>query len=292
MAIISIGEIKLKLPQQLFNDLNIFIDDMLNSECDIVIVLDGKEGTGKSRNARIIGKYISYITKRPFNENNIHFDTISYIKTSEKSQKYTVNILDESRQALNNMRKMSGSNVFFTNWLSENRDKQQVHIIVLPAIHDLDTYISLWRMSLLIRSLKGHRKSKKSNSGWKLVRGYGYVYENNKDLQKVLFNRKKHGYYSYPRPKYIFNMPDQEPFTNDELERYKNKKAEKRAEKYSDPDNPRSSKVELAFKTSTLDVISKNLYTQREWAKINNVSDATISNIMKEMKIKNEKNKK
>lgn len=282
MALIEIKDIGIRLPKQLFDDLNIFIDDMINSECDIVIVLDGKEGTGKSRNGRIIGKYISYVANIEFNSNNIHFDTKSYIKRSESSKKFTVNILDESRQALNNMRKMSSSNVFFTNWLSENRDKQQAHIIILPAIHDLDTYISLWRMSLLIRSLKYHRKDSKSHSGYKLVRGYCKVYENNKELQKVLFNRKKYGYYSYPQPKYMFKMPDQEPLTDIELQAYKDKKAKQRAEKYSDPDNHKETKQTLGFKTATYEVISKGLYTQKDWAKINNMDSSNISRIMTE----------
>jgi len=234
-------------------DLDILIDDMMYSEMDVVIVLDGKEGTGKSRNARLIAKYISHVTGVEFNHNNIHFSTFEYIKYSESKPKYNINVLDESREALNKKRGMSKSNVFFTNWLSENRDKQQVHIIVLPAIHDLDNYISVWRMSLLINCLKKHIISETSKSKYVLDRGYFKVFENGKDLQIVLQNKQRYGYYSYPRNcKYFGRFKDVEPFDENELRNYKDKKAKQRKEKYADENKLSKEKQVLLELTKNL----------------------------------------
>ena len=230
---IKIVEIKAYLPDKLKNDIDILLYDVIDSDMDLVIIIDGKEGSGKSYDARLIGKYVSTVTKTPFTPKNIHFTTDDYIKFSENAPELAINVLDESREALNKKRGMSKSNVKFTNWLSENRDKRQIHILVLPAIHDLDNYVAVWRMKLLIHKLVGHIPNAKSRSKYSLMRGYFKVYENNKDLQRVIFNKAKYGYYAYPKEfKYRRKIHYNEVFNKQELTDYKTKKATKRKAKY------------------------------------------------------------
>jgi len=241
------NNIKVAIPLQLKADLDIRIDDMIHSEMDIVIVIDGHEGVGKSRTLRVLGSYISDYTGVDFGPDNIHFNVKDYINSAEdkKSGKYHINCLDESREALNRRRGMAKGNVKFLNWLSENRDKQQVHIIVLPAIHDLESYVTNWRMGLFIHHLKTHGFQKGTLSGYKLVRGYFKVF-NKKALQKVIMNSKKYGYYSYPRNyRYRRKFLDTEPFTDKQLAAYKKKKAEKRAEKYVEKEKKIGPGIEL-----------------------------------------------
>lgn len=222
------------LPDKLKQDLDILIDDMMHSEMDVVIVLDGKEGTGKSFSSRIIARYCAYRTKTRFNADNIHLTTEDYINASEGSGRFHINILDESREAVGKRRSMAHSNVRYTNWLSENRDKQQIHIIILPAVHDLDSYISIWRMSLLIHHLKFHIPAK-SIGGYQLVRGYFRAYENSQDLQRVIHNKARFGNYAYPKSyKYQRKISTSEVFTESELKKYNDKKAAKRKEKYKE----------------------------------------------------------
>jgi hypothetical protein len=235
-----IPEIDGYLPNKYKHDLDILIDDVVNDSMDAVIVIDGKEGSGKSYDARLTGKYISSVVKVPFSVPNIHFSTQNYINFSEKRPKFTINVLDEGREALNRKRGMAKSNVMFTNWLSENRDKQQFHIILLPAIHDLENYVSIWRMKLLVHTLLGHKTSKTSRSGYEMVRGYFKIYENSQYLQQVLHNRQKFGYYAYPKNfKYSGKFRFKEVFTSEEMKMYLQKKAKERAAKYSHTDlNP------------------------------------------------------
>ena len=236
--------------------------------------------SGKSYDARLIAKYISTITKTPFGVDNIHFSTDKYISFSESKPKFTINVLDESREALNKKRGMSKSNIGFTNWLSENRDKQQIHIIVLPAIHDLDSYISIWRMKLLIHKLLGHVRSGSSRSGYKLKRGFFRVYENTNNLQQVMFNKQRYGYYAYPQKyKYQRMIRFSEVFTKEELKTYKEKKARERKAKYDGSNNAKADK----YKNAIYNLNKKGNMSQEEIARIVGISSTLVGNICREI---------
>ena len=270
--------LKLYIPKELKDDLDIFIDDLMNSEMDIVLAIDGKEGTGKSRTARLIGAYIAHKTGVKFDNTNVHLTTKSYINSAENGKKGQVNILDESRNALNKKRTMSKSNVMFSDWLSENRDKHQIHILLLPAIHDLETYITMWRMSLLIHLIKFHAKNEKTDSGYELIRGYFKVYENNKDLQRVIHNKAKFGYYAYPTNyKYRGRFKDCEPFDDEQLKAYKDKKAKERAEKYTQGMN--KERVEYV---KAVRALSESLKSQKKAAKLLGFSVGKVNTIVNE----------
>jgi DNA modification methylase len=276
-----IPEINAHLPTKLKKDLDILIDDVMHESMDALIVIDGKEGSGKSYDARLIGKYISTITKTPFSVPNIHFNTQNYINFSEKKPKFTINVLDEGREALNRKRGMAKSNVMFTNWISENRDKQQFHIILLPAIHDLDSYISIWRMKILIHKLVGHQHSVKTRSGYKMVRGYFRVYENSRNLQQVLHNRQKFGYYAYPRePKYNAKIKYSEVFNKEEMDMYLKKKAKERAAKYSQTElNPDYKYNKLIYNLNKVSGM-----TQEQIAPLVGLKRTSVGNIIREFR--------
>jgi hypothetical protein len=265
------------LPDKLKHDLDVFYYDMVDSEMDVVIVIDGAEGTGKSYTSRLIGTYFSFLSGLTFDHKNLHFTAEDYITRSERSPKFTVNILDESRHVLFKRRAMSKSNVMFTSWLSENRDKQQVHIILLPAIHDLDTYITMWRMSILIHHLKLHVKDKTSKSGYRLVRGYFRLYENNKDLQRVIFNKSKFGYYSYPKEcLYTRKIKFVEVFDNENINKYKELKAKKRKEKYDMGENK-----QMVQRDILINELRKKDYSLEEISKLVDISKSAVSRIVK-----------
>lgn len=268
-----------QLPKKLKEDLDVFYDDMVYSSMDIVIGIDGKEGTGKSFTARVIGAYLSAKSGRKFNADNIHLLTEDYINFSENGVKYQVNILDESREALGKLRTMGKGNVKFTNWLSENRDKHQVHILLLPAIHDLSNYISTWRMSFLIHHVKKHIRNPERPSGWELVHGHYRIYENNKELQKYIFNRSKYGYNAYPKQyKYEGRIISPEPFSAFELKKYERKKAEKRKAKYAESgDKPKEKRYLLNIIKSLI----KKGYGTSDIAKMVNVTVPTINKWIK-----------
>jgi len=278
---IYINDIGLYLPDKLKEDIDILLDDVMYGEMDLLIIIDGKEGSGKSYDARLLGKYCSYVLKTPFGVNNIHFTADSYIKFSESNPKFTVNIFDESREALNKKRGMSKSNVGFTNYLSENRDKQQVHIILLPAIHDLDSYVAIWRMRLLIHKLLGHVKDDSMRSGYKLLRGYFKVYENSKTLQQVMYNKAKYGYYAYPKEfKYKRKIKYTQVLTDTELKEYKDKKAIERRKKYDE--TQKNNKKNDKLHRLVYNLNKKQKLSQEEIARNMELSRTVVGNIIRD----------
>lgn len=200
---------------------------MIKQEMDILILLDGYEGTGKSYLARGLGFVISYIiekiTKKPhnFDASNIQFDLNEYVKSSFYGDSFHINLLDESRKVANKLRSNSKEAVKFTNYLSECRSKQQVHIVLLPAFHDLVKYIVLWRMSFLIHVKKKYKTEFfQDQEMLSLDRGEFHVYSDRDAIKYAYMNP-----YKYPnRTDYWAKWTAKEVFNNEELQKYKDNK--------------------------------------------------------------------
>jgi len=231
---------KWKIPRGVKKNLDIILTDLAMSEMDAVICIDGYEGTGKSFMARGVGLYAATFLRRwypetTFGVEDINFDTEKYVsesltagKPNELNKRIKINDLDEGRNALNRKRTTSKSNVRFTNYLSECRDFQQVHIVLAPAFHDIDRNIILWRLNMLFHTIKAWSKNKASPSGVKLRRGGFKLYTKKKDIQ-----RQYEFPYNYPK-----NSESQgfwsplEVFTEEQVQQYKDKKTASTTDKY------------------------------------------------------------
>jgi len=214
-----------KLSKNLKRELDCGIESCQKDDDDYVIVVDGREGAGKSLLARQIGHYCMQRMGKKFSIDNIHFHADPYRQEAEKhaNVKGWVNILDESRSSLNKRRSMSGGNVGFTDWFSECRDANQVHILVLPAMHDLDNAISLWRVNLIVHVLKYRSLDEKRDSGYKLVRGK-YVLFDPKSMQEYIQKQFRYGRYAYPK-RQPFQFNDFSGFeVLEDIDQYKAKK--------------------------------------------------------------------
>jgi len=225
------------LQKQTKLELDIALNEVKNDNMDIVLVIDGGEGTGKSTFARQLGAYCGQYMKVQFGVDNIHFGLDQYIKASDENGKFHINLMDESRAILNKKRSMSNPAVRFTNYISECRDKNQIHIILLPAFHDLDNYISQWRMKYLLHCTARYaNKDAGTNNpadNWQLVKGEYYLFPSDRNLMRYISNPQKYGRYNYPTSKnhsYIFKK--NEVLTEAELKVYTDKKAEFRKSKY------------------------------------------------------------
>lgn len=221
-------------------NLDILLNDVKHNDMDLVIIIDGGEGLGKSFMSRGIGLYCATALNSTFDVNDITFDLETYIKNSldagspEKNKgKHKINVLDEGRHAINRTRANSKKNVYFTNFLSECRALRQVHIILAPAFHDLDKYIILWRMALLIHCEKNYKQDKESDTGVKLYRGQFKVYINSgkaKKSLKLCYDMKD---YSYPYKYEVFSVwSNKEVFPTFMLEKYDKMKYEATIRKY------------------------------------------------------------
>ena len=164
-------------------NLNVFLDAMKDDD-DLLLLFDGAEGAGKSKRLRQVAMYCANYLGTSFSAKNIKFNMDEYVDFSIESPLYTVCVLDESRRELNKLRSNSRSNIKFTNYLSECRKKRQVHIVALPAFHDLNSYLVNWRCKGLVHIHKWYEEDKTRESGFKLGRGAYTFYLNGDQLRK------------------------------------------------------------------------------------------------------------
>lgn len=221
------------------HNLDILCYDLAKSNMDIVIIVDGYEGSGKSFMARGIGRYVATILRKyypntKFDVDDITFDTTEYINSSlrhgspEEKKAVKINVLDEGRHALNRLSSMSKGNKHFTNFLSECRAMRQVHMILCPAFHDLDKNVVLWRTSAIFHAIKGYETNEKSDSGYSLKRGGFKLFTKRSQIAtKYCFP------YQYPETFEDFaNWSSKDVFTDEEVKAYDEKKFNATIKKY------------------------------------------------------------
>jgi len=157
--------------------LDILADDLQQND-DALIIIFGSEGAGKSYFGSQIAHYLSTKLKVDFDITKVHFDSQRYMNMSLSSTKFNINFLDESRRALNKMRGSSGNNVDFMNFLSECRSQNQIHIVLLPAFTDLERYVAIHRVKLVLSV----EKKRDKNTG-KLMRGIYNIWRGDNKAQ-------------------------------------------------------------------------------------------------------------
>lgn len=121
---------------------------------DLLIVIDGEEGSGKSTFARQVAK----ILDRKFTEEQITFSTAEAMQSHYDLPSWRSIILDESKPDLNRKRTMSTKNIHFTDFLSQSRILNKFFIVVLPSIYDLDKYVAEHRAKLLLHTYKNKKQ--------------------------------------------------------------------------------------------------------------------------------------
>lgn len=225
--------------QTLAKNIALVLHSTLFENEDCLFMIDGKEGAGKSVLALQIGDFCVKLAKAwgvecEFGIDNIHFNTKDYMEFSlqqrDLNKRCVVNILDEARADLFKGTTMSKTNRGFTNYLSQIRDANQIHIIVLPAFHDIDKYIFMWRQRLIVHIDKTYKENKDSPTGWSLDRGKFKVFEKNMHLINCYFSQKIR--YQYPAKCYAQGrFYENYPISKAE---YQNKKQQKRKETFVD----------------------------------------------------------
>lgn len=242
----SFGEININ--SNLAGTLNAYIDAIVKYNQDVVIMFDGAEGAGKSTLMRQVGAYCQWYLHKahkiniPFSVDNIHFNLDDYIKAAidNDKQKGFIHILDESRAVANRKRSTSSGNLSFTNFLSECRSSGHIHLVALPAFHDLDSYIAIHRCQFLVNIRKFFRQSGKTEQGvpiFELVLGTYRVFINDNTLKAMYFHKMR---YIYPKKAVFVGQFDNNDVIN--INDYEEKKRLERAKKFLDEKKESSDK--------------------------------------------------
>lgn len=185
---------------RLKQNLDIHLNAVKSHNQDMLVVIDGEEGSGKSQSVRQLALYCAEQLGTTFERDgtaNIHNSMDKYIDVAEGKSKEGirgwVNVLDESRAVLGKARFNSKPVKRFTDWLSECRDMGQVHFILLPAYHDLHKYVVLWRMVFVIHMQKEFVENAKVSGGYEPRLGAYRLFPNDHKLQECFFKP-----YTYP----------------------------------------------------------------------------------------------
>jgi hypothetical protein len=202
----------------------IYIDPILKKELDrikkqvtkkdrdYVIVIDGREGSGKSLEALQVGAYLDS-SEEGFSLKKVCFNTDRFLTLLRESPKFSTVILDEALASASSRSSLSIENRKIMHAVAEVRQQNLFIILVLPSFFDLDRYFSLHRANFLIHVYF----DKKGGRGQYIV--FPYQYKN-----RLYVKGKKTYNYGYPKSPYP-PMRFFHKYPVDEQE-YRRKKAE------------------------------------------------------------------
>ena len=119
----------------------------IKKDWDMIFVIDGKEGSGKSVMAM---QCAYYCDPSPDLIDRITFTPDSFKKAVLNAKPFQAVIYDEAHSGLNARASMSLINRNLISMLTEIRQRNLFVFIVLPTFFDLDKYVALWRSRALI----------------------------------------------------------------------------------------------------------------------------------------------
>lgn len=173
----------------------------IKQDWDMVILVDGEEGGGKSVMAQQCAKY---------NDPTLCLDRIVFTphdfrKAIMNAEKYQAVVYDEAYTGLNSRATMSLINRTLISMLAEIRQKNLFVYVVMPTFFDLDKYAAIWRSRALIHiyTTKGFKR--------------GFFTFFNKQRKKDLYILGKK-FYSYGKPPSNFHGRFTNHYTVNETE--------------------------------------------------------------------------
>ena len=181
--------------------------DLVSKDWDMIVLVDGYEGSGKS----VLAMQAAYFCDPTLNLDRLCFNPDTFRKAIIEAKKFTAVIYDEAYTGLSSRAAMGRINRALVTMLAEIRQKNLFVFVVMPTFFDLDKYVALWRSRALL-----HVYVSKS-----MARGYFMFYS--MDRKKSLFVEGKK-FYSYYKPDPNFRGRFTNFYPVDEAE-YRKKKA-------------------------------------------------------------------
>ena len=167
--------------------------EVVKKDWDMVFVVDGAEGSGKS----VIAQQCAYYCDPTLTIERICFTPKEFKDAILKAEKYQSVVYDEAYTGLSSRAAMSLINRTLVRMLAEIRQKNLFVFVVMPTFFDLDKYVALWRSRALI-----HVYTKEN-----FERGYFCFF--NIDRKKALYLIGKKFYsYSATKANFIGRFPN------------------------------------------------------------------------------------
>ncbi len=124
---------------------------VIKKDWDMVFVVDGAEGSGKS----VMAQQAAYCCDNSFNIDRIVFTPYAFRKSILAAKQYEAVVYDEAYTGLSSRATMSLINRTLVSMLAEIRQKNLFVFVVMPTFFDLDKYVALWRSRALIHVYTG-----------------------------------------------------------------------------------------------------------------------------------------
>lgn len=157
--------------------------EVIKKDWDMVFIVDGYEGVGKSVLAQQCAKFCD----ESFNIDRISFTPKEFIASINKADRFQAVVYDEAFSGMSSRSALSEINRSLMATLAEIRQKNLWVFIVLPCFFELDKYAAVWRSRGLIHVY--------TRDNFK--RGSFSFYNQNKKKSLYILGKK---YYSYTKP--------------------------------------------------------------------------------------------
>lgn len=129
-----------------------YIKEAINKhDMDMVGLVDGYEGVGKS----VLAMQIGYFVDPSLTLDRITFNAEQFKEQILKAGKGQCVIFDEAITGLFNREAVQQMNILLIKMMAQIRQKNLLVLIVLPSFFDLDKNIALWRSKFLVHSYFG-----------------------------------------------------------------------------------------------------------------------------------------
>jgi len=139
---------------KLFDDTlmsNLFtIYDNLRKDHDWIMVIDGREGKGKST----FGMQIGATVDENFSEKNIAMNFTQFVELIEKAPPYSAVLFDEAGTALFSRESMTKMNILLTKLFMTIRQRNLLIILCIPSFYFIDSYIREARIDCLLHIIQ------------------------------------------------------------------------------------------------------------------------------------------
>jgi hypothetical protein len=226
---------------------------------DLVIIIDGDEGSGKSRFAQQIGWYLSD-GKLKLENICVHPDV--YEQRVFEAKKHDVVIFDEGVLGLDSAGWNNKTNRMLKKVLMTVRSRNLVHIILIPKVFDLIPYVPMNRADCLISVFM-----------YKLMRGFFRFYSKPKCSQLYFKGRKgrnhrvvRHNFYGrFPKKSLV------------DIEAYESKKEKELKQYFDDLERENVTATNKKYYKALQLLKSETGWTQTEMGRRMGVDQSTIS---------------
>lgn len=129
----------------------------VKQDWDMIFVVDGMEGSGKS----VLAQQCAWYCDNTLDLSRIVFTAREFMEVVTNAAPFQSVIYDEAYGGLSSRQTMSRTNQAIVKMLAEIRQKNLFVFIVLPTFFDLDKYVAVWRSRALIHVYtKGFERGK------------------------------------------------------------------------------------------------------------------------------------